>query len=90
MTTQATVVLRVRVSPGERLLLEAAAAEACMSLSDFVRRKAIEAAECDLLDRRIVTIPARDWEPFEAWTEAPAQDIAALRRLAETPPVWRY
>ena len=48
----------VRVSPGERDLLEAAAAQARTSLSDFVRRKALEAAEMDLLDRRIVTIPA--------------------------------
>jgi uncharacterized protein (DUF1778 family) len=89
MTIQSPVVLSVRVSAGERSLLEAAAEQARTSLSDFVRRRAIEAAESDLLDRRIVTIPAADWERFEAWAQTPAQDIPALRRLAETPPVWR-
>jgi uncharacterized protein (DUF1778 family) len=89
MTTQSPVVLSVRVSAAERSLLEAAAGQARTSLSDFVRRKAIEAAESDLLDRRVVTIPASDWERFEAWAQAPAQDIPALRKLAATPPVWR-
>ena len=89
MTTQSPVVLSVRVSAVERSLLEAAAGQARTSLSDFVRRKAIEAAESDLLDRRVVTIPAGDWERFEAWAQAPAQDIPALRKLAATPPVWR-
>ena len=89
MTIQSPVVLSVRVSAGERSLLEAAAEQARTTLSDFVRRRAIEAAESDLLDRRIVTIPAADWERFEAWAQTPAQDIPALRRLAETPPVWR-
>jgi uncharacterized protein (DUF1778 family) len=89
MTTQSPVVLSVRVSAGERSLPEAAAEQARTSLSDFVRRKAIEAAESDMLNRRVVTIPAHDWERFEAWTQAPAQDVPALRRLAATPPVWR-
>ena len=46
----------VRVSPDERTLLEAAAEQAHTNLSDFVRRKAIEAAEMALLDQRQVTI----------------------------------
>jgi uncharacterized protein (DUF1778 family) len=37
--------LNVRVSPEERNLLEAAAEQARTSLSDFLRRKAVEAAE---------------------------------------------
>ena len=82
-------VLSVRVSRKERLLLETAAEQARTSLSDFVRRKAIEAAETDLMDRRIVTIAARDWDKFEAWVGAPAKDVAALRRLAVTRPVWQ-
>jgi uncharacterized protein (DUF1778 family) len=89
MTIRSSVVLSVRVSASERSLLEAAAEQARTSLSDFVRRKSIEAAESDMLERRIVTIPAGDWERFEAWAQAPAQDIPALRKLAETPPAWR-
>lgn len=83
------VVLSVRVSRDERALLEAAAEHARTNLSDFVRRRAIEAAETDLLDRSVVTIPAEDWEKFEAWVDAPAKDIPALRKLSATPPAWQ-
>jgi hypothetical protein len=46
----------------------------------------LEGAEADLLDRRVVTIPAKDWEPFEAWAAAPAREIAGLKDLASRPP----
>jgi uncharacterized protein (DUF1778 family) len=49
----------VRVSKEERALLEAASEQARTTLSDFVRRKAVDAAEGKLLDRRIVTRYAR-------------------------------
>jgi uncharacterized protein (DUF1778 family) len=78
----------VRVSPSERNLLEAAAAQARTTLSDFVRRKAIEAAETDLLGDRIVTIPAAAWERFEAWASAPAKPVPALQELAAARPAW--
>jgi len=82
-------VLSVRVSDEERALLEAASEQARTSLSDFVRRKALEAAELDLLERRIVTIPAGAWEAFEAWAGRPPEAIAALEELARTDPEWR-
>jgi uncharacterized protein (DUF1778 family) len=84
-----TSVLSVRVSDEERALLEAASEQARTSLSDFVRRKALEAAEIDVLERRIVAIPAKDWEAFEAWVDRPPQKIAALEELARTDPKWR-
>ncbi|MFZ5790186.1 MAG: DUF1778 domain-containing protein [Pseudomonadota bacterium] len=84
-----TSVLSVRVSEEERSLLEAASEQARTSLSDFIRRKALEAAEIDVLERRIVTIPAKDWERFEAWADRPPQKIAALEELARTDPAWR-
>jgi uncharacterized protein (DUF1778 family) len=84
-----TSVLSVRVNNDERALLEAAAAQARTSLSDFVRRKAIEAAEADVLNRSIVTIPAKDWVAFEAWLKRPAKRIPALRKLARTRPTWQ-
>ena len=49
-----TTVLSVRVSQEERAILEAASEQAHTSLSDFVRRKAVDAAECDMLERRVV------------------------------------
>jgi len=54
-------VLSVRLSEQECPLLEAASAQARTNVSDFVRRKALEAAETDVLERRIVTVPAKDW-----------------------------
>lgn len=80
--------LSVRVSSQERLLLEAAADHARTNVSDFVRRKAIEAAELEVVDRRVVTIPAEDWPRFEAWASAPAKEIPALRRLARSRLAW--
>jgi uncharacterized protein (DUF1778 family) len=82
-------VLSVRLSDQERALLESASAQARTNVSDFVRRKAIEAAEADMLERRIVTIPAKDWERFEAWAAQPARKVAALKELAGRPPTWR-
>lgn len=82
-------IVSVRVSSSERDLLETAAEQARTSLSDFIRRKAIEAAEMEVLDYRVVTIPVEDWEKFEAWVSAPAKDIPALRELANSRPVWQ-
>ena len=89
MRHSTSAVLSVRVSPAERTLLEAAAEQAHTNLSDFIRRKALEAAELDVLERRIVTIPAEDWKKFEDWAYAPAQEIPGLRKLATTRPAWQ-
>ena len=77
----ATSVLSVRVSDDERSLLEAASEQAHTNLSDFIRRKALEAAEIEFLEHRIVTIPAADWEAFEAWAHRPARSPAGLKKL---------
>ncbi len=84
-----TAVLSERVNKEERALLEAASEQARTSLSDFIRRKALEAAEIDILERRVVTIPAQDWETFEAWADRPSRRIAALEELARTDPKQR-
>jgi uncharacterized protein (DUF1778 family) len=84
-----TSVLSVRVSPDERAILEAAAEQTRTSLSDFMRRKSLEAAEAEMLDRSIVTIPAKDWEAFEVWIARPAEAIPALSELARRTPSWK-
>ena len=89
MVRESTVVLSVRVSRDERVLLEAAADQGRTNLSDFVRRKAVQAAEIDLLERSVVTIAAEDWEKFEAWVDAPGRDIPALRKLSAIKPAWQ-
>ncbi len=83
-----TIVLSVRVNPDERALLEAAAEQARTSLSDFIRRKSLEAAEIDVLGRSTVTIPAADWEKFEGWLNAKPRALAPLKRLAARKPSW--
>jgi len=79
----------VRVSPHERALLETAAEQARTNLSDFVRRKAVEAAEMELLDQRLVTISPAEWEKFEAWAHTPAKSVPGLRELAAARPAWQ-
>jgi len=87
--TMATTVLSVRVSDDERAILESASAQARTNLSDFVRRKALEAAEIDVMERRIVIIPAQDWEAFEAWVNRPAEHLSAIAELARRDPTWQ-
>lgn len=65
----------VRVSEKERELLEAAAEQSRTNLSDFIRRKAVEAAEMELLHQDRVTIAAVDWKKFEAWVDSPPKKI---------------
>lgn len=89
MMSTVNPLVSVRVTAHERDLLEAAAAQARTNLSDFMRRRALEAAEMELLDRRLVVIAAADWEKFEAWAKAPAKDVPGLRELAGTRPAWR-
>ncbi|TPI31801.1 DUF1778 domain-containing protein [Mesorhizobium sp. B3-1-6] len=81
--------LSVRVTLDEREILEAAASQANTNLSDFIRRKAVEAAEMEVLDGRIVTIPAADWERFEAWAKSAPKKLPGLQRLAASRPVWQ-
>jgi uncharacterized protein (DUF1778 family) len=90
-TPASTSVLSVRLSDAERRLLQDASDEMRTSISDFVRRKAIEAAELQLMERRVVSIPAKDWEKIEAWAAAPARKAKAMPRLAalaKAKPTW--
>lgn len=88
MKEPTTTILSVRVSPDERALLEAAAEQSRTSLSEFIRRKSVEAAEVDVLARSTVTIPASEWEKFEAWLKAKPRTLSGLKRLAKKPLSW--
>ena len=87
-TPSRSSVLSVRVSAEERALLEAAAEQSRTSLSDFVRRKALESAETEVLGRSTVIIPAKDWAAFESWLGKPAKKIPALDKLNRMTPSW--
>lgn len=85
----ASRLVSLRVTAAERDLLEAAAAHNQTSLSKFVRREALAAAQTALANNKVVTIEAADWDRFESWASAPARDVPALRSLANTRPVWQ-
>lgn len=85
---EAVSVRSVRVTPNERSLLEAAAEQARTSLSEFVRRKVLEAAEADVLNCSLITIPAKDCAAFEVWFAHPAKAIPALQNLVRSKPTW--
>lgn len=87
--TGTSSVISIRVSPDERALLEAASEQARTSLGEFVRRKALEAAEFDILEWRLFTIPANEWNTFQVWVKQPAKPIPALKRLARRQPTWQ-
>ncbi len=76
------------MSPDERAILEAAAEQSRAALTDFMRRKALEAAEIEMHGRTVVTIPAERSEQFEAWIAAPAKAIPELQELSQTKPTW--
>ena len=84
----ATTVLSVRVSEAERNLLESAARQARTNLSDFIRKKAVESAEEEILARTTVEIPVEKWEEFEAWMNKPAKVIPAVKELMNRKPTW--
>lgn len=87
MSSKTTMsILSVRVSSDERAVLEAAAEQARTTLSDFVRRKALESAEAETCHRPLITIPAEDWEAFEAWVYRPAETLAPLVELVRRNP----
>lgn len=80
--------LSVRVTSEERKLLEVAAERAHMSVGEFARRKSIEAAVSDLLERSSVKIPVNDWQAFKDWVAQPAQSIPGVKALVGQTPTW--
>lgn len=49
----------------------------------------IKAPKVDALHHPRVTVSAKNRRRFEAWANALARDIAPLRKLATTLPVWQ-
>ncbi len=82
-------VVSVRVSAEERGLLAEAADQAHTSISDFMRSRAVEAAEIEVLGRTVVSIPAETWTDFEAWASAVPRDLPVLRDLLARRLAWQ-
>lgn len=49
----------------------------------------LDASELGVSERRIVTIPVKNWKGFEAWANEPAAEIQGLKELARKAPAWR-
>ena len=82
-------VLNLRLSDRERALLEMASSQSLTSLDDFVRRKSLEAAEADMIERSIVASAAEEGERFGQWAASPARKPAALKEPGGRRPAWR-
>ena len=74
------------VTANELMVLESAALQSRMSVSDYTRHKALAAVGAEVFDHRPVTIASDDWIKFESWVNEPAKDVPALRKLAATRP----
>ncbi len=91
MATQPTVTERrtekldVRVSPAAKAKLQAAAAAAHRSMSDFVMESALSRAEETLAERRVFGLDAEKWAAFQAALDAPVRPLPRLQTLLDEP-----
>ena len=63
--------------------------EAVSRFGDELIANLKQAVEIARSGDRLVTIPAKDWDRFQAWARKPARDVPALKELATRPPTWR-
>ena len=80
--------LDIRLSKSAKQTLQAAAAAASKSMSDFVLESALSEAEERLADRRVFTLEANGWDNFVAALDAPTRRHARLERLFREPSVF--
>ena len=85
--TNRTEKLDLRLSKSAKQTLQAAAAAARKSVSEFVLETALREAEERLADRRVFTLDAKKWDAFVAALDAPPRRHARLERLFREPSV---
>ena len=91
MTTQRstrTEKLDLRLSKAAKQTLQAAAAAARKSVSEFVLETALSEAEERLADRTVFTLDEKQWNDFVAALDAPPQRKPRLERLFREPSVF--
>ena len=79
--------LGLRASESQRALLVAASQVEGTTVSDFVLRYATRAAEDVLADRRVFMVSGEVWDRFSAALDRPAEDVAGLDELMNTPTI---
>ncbi len=79
--------LNLRLTADENELLHRAAEGRGESTSEYVLRRAIEAAEADLADRRVFVVNDGAWQKLQAALHRPAASKPHLARLLASPSV---
>jgi uncharacterized protein (DUF1778 family) len=80
-----TAKLDLRLTREAKLALQAAAAVAHRSVSEFVLESALSRADEALADRRAFNLNAAQWEAFLAALDAPPRPLPRLERLLKEP-----
>jgi uncharacterized protein (DUF1778 family) len=80
--------LDLRLSKSAKQTLQAAAAAARQTVSEFVLETALREAEQRLADRTVFTLDAEQWETFIAALDAPPRRHPRLERLFRDPSVF--
>ena len=86
--TNRTEKLDIRLSKSAKQTLQAAAAAARKSVSEFVLESALSEAEERLADRALFTLDAERWEAFVTALDAPPRRHPRLERLFREPSVF--
>jgi uncharacterized protein (DUF1778 family) len=80
--------LNLRIRPGDRSLIDRAAAGVGKTRTDFVLDAARRAAEETLLDRVLFDVDPKVYAKFLARLDAPPRPNSRLRRAMRTPAPW--
>ena len=86
--TNRTEKLDLRLTRAAKQTLQAAAASARKTVSEFVLDAALSAAEERLADRRVFTLDRKHWDAFVAALDAPPRRHPRLERLFSEPSVF--
>jgi|SRR6185312_1067168 len=77
--------LDLRLSPEDKRALQAAAAAARRSVSEFVSESALDRADEALADRRYFVLSPAKWKAFLAALDASPRPLPRMERLLKEP-----
>jgi uncharacterized protein (DUF1778 family) len=77
--------LDLRLTAESKSTIQAAAAAAHRSVSEFVLESALDRAEETLADRRRFVLNDEQWAAFQAALDAPPRDLPEMRKLLLEP-----
>jgi uncharacterized protein (DUF1778 family) len=80
--------INLRVSRGQKSLIDRAAQALGRNRSDFMLETACREAETVLLDRRYFTLPEEEFKRFNAMLDKPPASNPRLARLLKTKAPW--